>query len=335
MEFLDKIDDIIATEHKKIEDLIKKKFKEFKNQGRKPEFAIDETRTVLFETFIKTNFIDIYHSHFDTYYHLFKNSIDTYDNKQDAIKLVLQNEMYKAYLSFDKINKIPNHQYSDEFDNLTFENFVIYLLQYDTAKQIEALLLKNSDLYILFYKNDYSGDFYLKPFEGHVINSTIYKRLHKKFYPNEFIPYAKEETDEYNNIRYVIITEETEKNTPNGIKQIKNNQKKHDFNVDEQALLLNLCIADDNSIPTTEKIKLLILIGEIKDKSIFEGSSASNLFYQKVNKGVFRKGSSKIMLSIVDNVLNKIENIELNITKQRLIKHRITLVNEQNKTKNV
>ncbi|MCO6164506.1 hypothetical protein [Flavobacterium sp. NRK F7] len=332
MEFLDRIDDIITTEQIKIESFIKKKFKEFKSQDRKSEYAIDKTRTALYETFIRANFIDIYRSHFETYYNLYKNSVNTYDNKQDAIKLALQNEMYEAYPSFKNFSKISNVKYCEEFDNLTFENFVKYLLQYDTSKKIEILFSKNSHLYILFYDNNYNGDFYLKPFEGHVVNSSIYKKLHKKFYPNKFIPYAKEETDEFNNTNYIIITEEIKNSSFREVKKVSDYEI-HDFDINEQALLLNLCLSDKNSIPLTEKIKILILIGEIKDKSIFEVSPSINPFYNKVNKGILRKGSIQTMIDIVDIIFKKFDDYDLNITKQRLKIHKTTLLNEQNKTK--
>jgi hypothetical protein len=92
-------------------------------------------------------------------------------------------------------------------------------------------------------------------------------------------------------------------------------------------------LVDKNEIPVTEKVKLIILIGEIKDDTIFKESSAKNLAYQKISKGIMRKGSAYTMIAIIDNILIKIEKYDLNITNQTLKKQRAKLIIEQKQAK--
>ena len=66
---------------------------------------------------------------------------------------------------------------------------------------------------------------------------------------------------------------------------------------------------------------------------MLQGSSANNNFYQKVNKGIDRKGSKSSMVDIIDSLLIKIDGFDLNITSQTLKKHRRTLVSEQKEAK--
>ena len=141
-----------------------------------------------------------------------------------------------------------------------------------------------------------------------------------------------ENTEIFNYYRGLVYPESKQIKEPSIDKSIEISKEKykHDFEIDEQALVLNLCLADKNSIPLTEKIKLLILIGEIKDKTIFAEDISSNQFYHKANKGIYRRGSSKTMIENINSILNKIENEELNITNQTLKKHKTTLISEQN-----
>ena len=151
--------------------------------------------------------------------------------------------------------------------------------------------------------------------------------MFSKIYPKKNIPIVVNRTDEYGNPTIEIIE-------LNSILKEKTDAKivKQTFELDEQILILNLCIVDKNSIPITEKAKLIILIGEIKDDSIFKESSSKNSVYQKISKGILRRGSPQTMLLILTSILTKIEIYKLNITNQTLRKHRADLISEQNHT---
>ncbi len=43
---------------------------------------------------------------------------------------------------------------------------------------------------------------------------------------------------------------------------------------------------------------------------MLQGSSANNNFYQKVNKGIDRKGSKSSMVDIIDSLLIKIDGFD-------------------------
>ena len=78
---------------------------------------------------------------------------------------------------------------------------------------------------------------------------------------------------------------------------------------------------------------MIILIGEIEDDSILYESSSNNKVYQKVNKGILRRGSSNTMLDTINSIKIKIDEFDLVHTKQTLKKHRTTLISEQKETK--
>lgn len=334
MEFLKNHKKITLEETKKIQLFLIENFKRLKEEGRSKEYAIDTCSSLIHKNFIETNFIGKYSSHFESVYTLFQNAFDKYDRNDqniDVITQILKNEIYEEFQHFGSINKISNRNYDDDFDSITFEDFVIHLLKYHAAKKAKNNLNRNSELYYIFYEtNDYS-DFTLESFEDHIINTELYRKLFEKHYPKLPLKKAVKYIDDWNSVNYRIEDELDTKN-----KKIKksNIENIEEFETDEQALIINLCIVDKNSIPLTEKTKLLILLGEIKDKRLLNEDSSKNNFYKKVNEGYQRKGSVLNMISVIESILIKIEPYQLNITNQTLKKQKTTLISEENKTKN-
>ena len=191
----------------------------------------------------------------------------------------------------------------------------------------------NIELYKLFYEVNNYENFTLEKFDGHVVNSTLFRKIFSEYYPSKKIPIALKRIDDYLNTVYDIIEENEELTVPIINSETKDKTRKQTFEVDEQLLNLNLCLSDKNSIPLTEKIKLIILIGEIKDDSILYESSSNNNVYQKVNKGILRRGSSNTMIDTIDSIKIKIDEFDLIHTKQTLKKHKTSLISEQKETK--
>lgn len=201
------------------------------------------------------------------------------------------------------------------FDNLhindySFEDLIKDLAKYYSETNTYRIFRNENRLFDLIYKSEDFSKFEIKEYDTGLENADIFNYYRGLIYPES------KQIKEPSIDKSIEITKE---------------KHKHDFEIDEQALVLNLCLADKNSIPLTEKIKLLILIGEIKDKTIFAEDISSNQFYHKANKGIYRRGSSKTMIENINSILKKIENEELNITNQTLKKHKTTLISEQNK----
>lgn len=334
MEFLKNHKKITSEETKKIQLFLIENFKRLKEEGRSKEYAIDSCTSLIYKNFIEANFIGKYSSHFEKFYTIFQNAFDKYDRNDkniDVIKQILKNEIHEEFQHLGSINKISNRHYDDDFDSITFEYFVVHLLKYHAAKKAIDNLRRNSELYYIFYDtNDYS-DFTLESFDDHIINTELYRRLFKKYYPKLPLKKAVKYIDDWNSPNYRIEDELDTKN--NKIKK-SNIESLEEFDTDEQALLINLCIVDRNSIPRTEKTKLLILFGEIKDKRLLHEDSSKNTFYKKVNEGYQRKGSKTNMIDLINSILIKIEPYQLNITNQTLKKQKAALISEENRTKN-
>lgn len=334
MEFLKNHKKITSEETKKIQLFLIENFKRLKEEGRSKEYAIDTCSSSIYKNFIKANFIGKYSSHFERVYTLFQNAFDKYDRNDqniDVITQILKNEIFEEFQHFGSINKISNREYDDDFDSITFEDFVVHLLKYHVANEAKNNLNRNSELYYIFYDtNDYS-DFTLESFEDHIINTEIYRKLFKNHYPKLPLKKAVKYIDDWNSPNYRIEDD---------LEIIDKKNKKiyleslEEFDTDEQALLINLCIVDKNSIPLTEKTKLLILLGEIKDKRLLSEDSSINNFYKKVNEGYQRKGSVSNTIDLIESIIIKIEPYQLNITKQRLKKQKSILDSEKKQAEN-
>lgn len=333
MEFLNNHIKIADAELKKLIDFTINSFKMHSENGLSTFKAIDNTQRCIWDEFIETNFIYKYKDHFEEVYRIYRFSLSNYNkDKVDEVKSVLKNEAYEEFLMRLKINKVSNYTYGEDFDNITYEVFVTHMLKYDVYKKCYNRLSENMDLYKLFYETEDYKEFTFEAFEGHVINSKLYRNLYSINYPDKTIPSAVKRIDDYQNIVYDIIENKEELNNPSGNQETKDKLKKQIFELDEQLLILNLCLEDKNSIPVTEKSKLIILIGEIIEDNLFKVPSSDSKTYSKIIKGILRKGSKKTMIQIIESILTKIESYNLTTTNQTLKKHRATLRNEQKNT---
>jgi hypothetical protein len=314
----------------KAEYFIIKQFKEFKTNDRPFPHAIDEIRSHLTKKY-GNNLIGKNYNLFERCYRFFCLRKDYYGDTT-SISKIIENEIKKEFEEVIKINKAVDKNYN-VIDNYSFNRFIYDLITYHSLRKIEERLGKNSDLYKLLYDSEDYSKFTLIAFDGHVINSKLYRDLFSKIHPDKFIPFAIKNVNEYGNVTWTIITDNPEVKLKSIEEKIAVKKIFQDFEADEQLLILNLCLIDKNTIPLTEKFKLLILIGELKDKSIFQESSSKNVAYHKVNNGILRKGSLKTMITTIDNILVKFINYELPMTKQTLQKHRATIISEQSKTK--
>ena len=243
-----------------------------------------------------------------------KNRADKFNSTSPYTELIhiFNNDRKKYSKNIDE--NVFKRDVKPAFDNLqindySFEDLIIDFATYNSENDTYRIFRNHNLLFDLIYKSEDFSKFEIKEYDTILENTEIFNYYRSLVYPE-----SKE-------IKESSIDKSIE---------ISKEKYKHDFEIDEQALVLNLCLADKNSIPLTEKIKLLILIGEIKDKTIFAEDISSNQFYHKANKGIHRKGSFKTMIENINSILNKIENEELNITNQTLKKHRTTLISEQN-----
>jgi hypothetical protein len=332
MEYLKNHAKITDTEYKKLISISINSFKLDSANGISADKAIDNIRRLIHSEFIESNFIYKYNQHFEEVYRIYTLSFSNYDSKKvDVVESVLKKETNEQFKDKLRIEKIPNFTYDEDFINIKYEDFVEHLLKYDVYQKCYSRLSANTHLYKLFYQTENYKKFTFEAFGDHVINSKLYRDLYSISYPGEPIPIAVKRINEYQNIVY-DIDNSNEINHQLSNPKKKDEIKKQIFELDEQLLVLHLCLEDKNSIPLTEKSKLIILIDKIIEDNLFKLPSSDSKTYSKISKGFYRKGSKKTMIEIIDSILTKIENYNLNITNQTLKKHKAILRKEQNNT---
>lgn len=289
-----------------------KKFKEANVKKNSFTKAIDSIRNYLIE--IKNSTI-IYKNEkliYDCIYDI-NHRLDSYQ-KDIALNAIISNEIKEKFDSVlnDMIDLDGKHLL------IKFDDFIKLLITYDCLVRIEMRLSLNSELYKLFYENNNYLGFNLDTFNGHVVNSLLYKKKYSEFYPNQPVPAAIEEDTPFGKIYKIVVPNKSTKNILS--KSLQNiTIYTPEFDENEKCIILNLCLVDNNNISIPEKIKLIILLDGLKDYTIFEQSLNLNNIYAKINNGVYRKGSEKTMINSIQNIIKYIENFDLPSTKKRLI----------------
>jgi hypothetical protein len=321
MDYVKDDNKIVTDETIKIKNFIIDCLKTNKDEGRKFMKAFTNTEVKVWDTFIDLNLINKYSNELGRYYTLFEKSLNEYDPELvDVIESVLKNEIKQKFSSFNKISKIPNFEYDDDFDNLTFEKLAEQLLKFHTAQILFQRLKYNSEIYKLYYEKNYFENFYFDHIDGHVFNSLVYKKLFKKFNPDKELPCAIEKKDEYGNIKYEITVDNNLASKSKKINKFLVQYKNlvNDLTIDEKLILIHISLSTDNKIDIPEKIKLNILTGGINDFRIFEESSNNNLVYNKVTKGMKYPYKKEKKIAIIESILYKIKICNLTKSNEAL-----------------
>lgn len=292
MEFLNNHSEITKKEFEKIKKFSIDSFQNFHIEKRKFNYALENTRTFINETFSATSelkkFITIdSYSIYEKYLFFLKDYDDniTYNEK---CELVLKNDMFAYFNSFNEAQN-PN--------NITFENFVVFLLKYVASRIIIYRLEKNSELYKLFYENNYYENFILDDFEGNVVNSKVYIDYFKKFNkgkaPNISVEKAKQVT------------------LPN---EVVND---YNFSNTESCLLIYLFISimKKNDFDTDAEIYKVLSLIKIKPSHEFENKNSyrSSIEYKAISGKVINidldnlSTNNKFQLKELNNCLDKLK----------------------------
>lgn len=299
------------------------RFKKVKNEGKPFTKATDRiTRyisTIRNNSIIYKNLTLLHDCIYDI-----NHRLDEYESPELALNSIISNEIKDSFYKVsDRIIGLNNEKL-----NISYDDFIKELITYDCLGRIEQRVKNNSELYNIFYENNDYKDFTLEHFENHVVNSDLYKKSFKKFYPGKPIKTAIKETNIFGFTEYKIkILDENsldEKNTqdrdvviPSRILLKYKNLVKH-LTVDEKLLLLHICITEKYNLDDTEKIKLMLLASGIDDFRIFEQKSNVNLVYNKINKGLNHNYNHVRKEKLVESIKSKIEICNLTKTVEIL-----------------
>ena len=225
---------------------------------------------------------------------IFVNSI--YDYTENKEELTLKNNVYPAYL------KIKNFQLPS---NYSFNKF---LSDFGTLKGLIDVVKKfqeNSNQYQKMYEQNDLRDFKIIEQENIVIKDSQLLQQDSTVLNEGTKNDSKKNT-------------ELEKE----IETLKFNISK--LTEDEKVFLLHVYYNSTIKIPLTEYAKLMIIINNLDDFSIFTLGSTNNRFYDKLNKGI-NYYSTIPQRNFINSVMQKLEPFGLtNVNKAlNLIKSKI------------
>jgi hypothetical protein len=372
MEYLKNHFKITDTEYKKIISISINSLKSDSDKGISADKAIDNIRHYIHRELIETNFIFKYNQHFEEIYRIYNLSFSNYDSKKvDVIKSVLINETHDQFEKRLKIEKIPNFTYGEDFDNITYEDFVEHLLKYDVYQKCYNRLLDNIEFYKLLFEVSDFKFFTFNKFEGHVFDSTLYKNIFSKYYPNEPIPIAIYKQKEFGGGYYEIIRPIDKDNIPinQKLKNISDslihqtgftNTEKNiiqssidQLSIKERSFLfyvmcqaLNDGLNQNNSeaknteksfnLPATELCRLVSIVS-IKDFNSFDKNKyRDTVQYKVLIKGIYFFEKDE-RINFIETLIKKIKYLNLSETtkyiKSILNKQYIKLSNQKNEQK--
>jgi len=373
MEYLKNHQEITNRELKKLTAFSINSLKSDSENGISATKAIDNIRRKIWDDFIETSFIYHYKDHFEEVYRIYRLSFDNYDNnKIDVVKAVLKNEAYDEFLKRLKIKKVSNYTYGEDFDNITYEDFVTHLLKYHVYQKCYNRFGENGELYKLLFEANAYKYFTFNKFDGHVVNSTLYKNIFSEYYPNKQIPIATYKENEYGGGYYEISSSVDRTNISTSERLINNfnsSIQQEGFttaeesviktsidklsNVEKSFLFHIMCKAlGDNiannttqkknnekpfNLPATELCRLMSII-EIKDLNSFDKMKYRDTVHYKVlTKGIeYIEKDERIMF--IENLVKKIKDLNLSDTtkyiKSILYKEHTKLTNLKKLAKN-
>lgn len=301
MEFLENHNEITKIEFDKIKILVTDSFQSLYNEGRKFNYALDSTRSLINENFsqtseltkfIKTDNYKIYQKYVYTINTFGNNNINITDN--EIHKSVLRKEMFEFY---------NNLKEEENPFKITFEDFVLYLLRYVASRLIIERLEKNKKLYTLYYENNYFENIVLDDFEGDILLSKVYLDLFKKFNKGKIPSHIIEKDNDQ--VKKTLISDRNE------LELLKVSEKKNSIVLNDKEIALIIyfqteVLKNNTLIPATEMYKTYSLINVRPYDSFGNEGSFKGTFQYKIIKGIYGQVNFKN--------LNNVTKIEIEAT---------------------
>ncbi|WP_366183278.1 hypothetical protein [Flavobacterium ovatum] len=300
MEYLKEHKNIIKKEANSVKKFIITFLQNEDEKGRNTDRAVSDLADLFYQEYLSSNLIEKHKEYFKKIINDLRFHSYNYDPKKvDRILKTLENEVYGNFMeikeTFSK-HKIEDYEI---FEKLTYESFFSQILKYTLYQKVNARL-ENSIPHLieaikLFYElnnyTDFSTTFLIDESEKITVLkiNNIFKKYGRKF-----------------DLKKITHKSSNEKSIIDKIKST--------FDENEKIILLNLAFFQGDTIEKTEKLKLILLIGELTDYSLFEGLAKNSTFYKKVASGIDHYGK-KNQEVYLDSILLKIETLELNITK--------------------
>ncbi len=311
MDYLKKHQKITQTEYIKIKDYIIDQLKSDAAEGLLADKAISKLLNHLYADFIKNNLIEKHYSYFSASYNAIINHAFNYDSsKFDPILKTLENEVFKNFNSTLSTFKIHN-LYQKDVKDLTFEKFYPELLKLVVYKRCYSRLENSIPILMeaikLFFNTDNYEGFCQSLLQDDEDTITV-ERITKIF--KKYGRVLKSEASKK-------VNDNEDKDLNRYLLKYKDQIAKFEDN--EKALLFSFCVRPEYNLPTTEKIKLILICGSINnDYTIFEQQANKNSLYNDITKPLKINTSLDTKKKIVVSTIEKIKLFKLDKTNETL-----------------
>jgi len=273
------------------------------------------------EDYIRESFTKNLEQNFSESYSMFQKKHSYYEGTEiEKVKWILEDEIKQVF------KKNQTSSYNSFIADLAIETSLKVTLHhyYDYR-----------DYYSLIYDLDKYEYFIFKNFESIAFeDSEFYKSMLDEKYPHKV-----KEREQKLKMQALQSTsaKETKKTTSKDI-----SEKEGDiigvldsFTDDEKFLIIHIIsvlISKPSSIPLTDLMKLVRIVGTYEDLDIFLNSPRKVTSYSKVNKGVdYYQGKNQ--LNIIDSTSSKLSTLNIEVVKHQLLnmkhKHHQNKVNSR------
>lgn len=227
-----------------------------------------------------------------------RNYLTAYHSKKiDFLKDNKLEELYSTFLKrytyfeIDHIEEVFKRKIEKHFNelvtnpNYTLDDLIKDIALIEIANEIGRLLQNHSTLFDLFYKANDFQEFEIKDY-GHIAleNVTLYKKLHKKVYPEY---YLNDSNLSFNNKPFEllkIINEENFNEIDTG-NELSSDEKSFLFHIMCKALSDANKSKTDYNLPYTELLRLNTII-DFKDEKSFTKNYGDSTHYKILAKGL-------------------------------------------------
>lgn len=274
MDYYKTYTEIYDENYTKEQDFVKLELIKHKTKSRGFTFALNNINTILDEK-ISTNVIksNILLNELLIY---FKKSKSNY--AENNTQFSLENETYEQFISLE-IDKLPR--------NYSFKDFTNDLAILSSLNEIKRLFNINYLLFeMMFELNDFKN-FEIISYNTVLDNTPIFKKIHKKLYPNYYLK-SIEGTGEIKTSQYEDIEFQIAK-----------------FTIEEKILLLHVIQINPKKLPLTEFCKLMLITNNINDYRLFIEEPSKNYFYNRVYKGLDTYNSIDKKRELINSVIDK------------------------------
>lgn len=225
----------------------------------------------------------------------YKKSLNNYS--ENAIELALKNDIYPEYLKLNGDELPPNY---------IFQNFVFDLGALYGLTEVDRLFSNHSRLFeMMFELNDFS-DFEIKEFEIELDNTHIFKKLHKRLYPQSKSVIKAQKTE-------VSISDIDPKFT-----LLNNDEKILLIHIIYNAFFKNNKIDNHSKIDLTDFARVIYLTKDCVESNIFDKNYSSKTFYKKLNEGIIYSDSLDKRSKLITSLLEKIDILNLKSIKEHI-----------------